>query len=79
MFRIVLLDPKLTLMSFQQFPSRGKFFHFVNFWDALMRKEQQQPPDRSTLSNGTQPKQHGKLWGPATHSPKYETHIMGPK
>ena len=28
--------------------------------------------------NGTQPTQHGKLWGPATNSPKYETHIMGP-
>ena len=30
---------------FQQFPSRGKFFHFVNFWDISMRKEPQQPPD----------------------------------
>ena len=29
--------------------------------------------------NGTQPTQHGKLWGPATHSPKYETHILGPE
>ena len=27
---------------------------------------------------GTQQKQHGKLWGPTTHSLKYETHIMGP-
>ena len=26
--------------QFQQFPSRGKFFHFVNFWDISMRKEQ---------------------------------------
>ena len=46
----VLLEPKLTplpppsLCQFQQFPSRGQFFHFVNFWDLLMRKEQQQPP-----------------------------------
>ena len=30
--------------QFQQFPSRGKFFHFVNFWDVSMSKEQQQPP-----------------------------------
>ena len=28
---------------------------------------------------GTQAKQHEKLWEPATHSPKYETHIMGPE
>ena len=27
-----------------QFSSREKFFHFQNFWDASMRKEQQQPP-----------------------------------
>ena len=47
MSRIVLLDPELTpppKCQFQQFPSRGKFFHFVNFLDLLMRKEQQQPP-----------------------------------
>ena len=24
----------------------------------------------------TQPTQHEKLWGPATHSPKYEAHII---
>ena len=46
MSRIVILDPKLTgpPCQFQQFPSRGKLFHFVNFWDLSMRKEQQQPP-----------------------------------
>ena len=27
---------------------------------------------------GIQPKQYGKLWGAATHSPKYETYITGP-
>ena len=51
MSRSVLPDPKLTppppppnfnFSNFQK--SRGKFFHFVNFWDLLMRKEQQQPP-----------------------------------
>ena len=26
--------------------------------------------------NGAQPTQHRKLWGPATHSPKYETNIL---
>ena len=30
--------------QFQQFSSRGKIFHFQNFWDISMRKEQQQPP-----------------------------------
>ena len=30
--------------KFQQFPRREKFFHFVNFRDVSMRKEQQQPP-----------------------------------
>ena len=30
--------------QFQQFPSIGKIFHFQNFWEVLMRKEQQQPP-----------------------------------
>ena len=30
--------------QFQPFPSREKFFHFVNFWDVSMRKKQQQPP-----------------------------------
>ena len=31
--------------QFQQFLSLGKIFHFQNFWDVSMRKEQQQPPD----------------------------------
>ena len=44
MSRIVLLDPKLTPMSIQQFPSRRIFFHFVHFWDLSMRREQQQLP-----------------------------------
>ena len=30
--------------QFQQFSSIGKIFHFQNFWDVSMRKEQQQPP-----------------------------------
>ena len=30
--------------QFQQFSSRGKFFHFQNFWDVSMMKEHQQPP-----------------------------------
>ena len=38
------IDP---LYQFQQFSSRRKFFHFQNFWDVSMRKEQQQPPDWS--------------------------------
>ena len=29
---------------FQQFSSIGKIFHFQNFWDVSMRKEQQHPP-----------------------------------
>ena len=29
--------------QFQQFSRRGKFFHFQNFWDVSMTKEQQQP------------------------------------
>ena len=38
--------PKIDPPSqFQQFSRRGKCFHFQNFWDVLMRKEQQQPPD----------------------------------
>ena len=35
------IDP---LCQFQQFSSIGKIFHFQNFWDVSMRKEQQQPP-----------------------------------
>ena len=30
--------------QFQQFSSRGKFFHFQNFLDVSLTKEQQQPP-----------------------------------
>ena len=30
--------------QFQQLSSRGNFFHFQNFWDVSMMKEQQQPP-----------------------------------
>ena len=30
--------------QFQQFSSIGKIFHFQNFWDVSMRKEQQQRP-----------------------------------
>ena len=46
MSRIILVDPKLTPQcQLQQFPGRGKFFHFVNFWDASVRKEQQQLPE----------------------------------
>ena len=30
--------------QFQQFSNIGKIFHFQNFWDVSMRKEQQQPP-----------------------------------
>ena len=44
MSRIVLLDPKLTPMSISAISKLRKIFHFVNFWDVLMRKEQQQPP-----------------------------------
>ena len=41
---MVFLDPKLTPpCQFQQFSSRGKFFHFQNSWDITMRKEQHQP------------------------------------
>ena len=37
MSRFILFDQK-----FQQFSSRGRFFHFQNFWDVSMRKQQQQ-------------------------------------
>ena len=37
--------PKIDPPSqFQQFSSIGKIFHFQNFWDVSMRKEQQQHP-----------------------------------
>ena len=35
--------------QFQQFSSTGKYFHFQNFWDVSMRKDQQQPPECSIL------------------------------
>ena len=35
------IDPSC---QFQEFSSIGKIFHFQNFWDVSMRKEQQQPP-----------------------------------
>ena len=41
------IDPSC---QFQQFPSRGKLFHFVNFWDVSMRKEQQQSPGLINLA-----------------------------
>ena len=45
MSRIVLLDPKLTPhVNFNNFQAEENF-HFQNFWDVSMRKEQQQPPD----------------------------------
>ena len=34
--------PKVDPCQFQQFQAQ-EFFHFVNFWDVSMRKEQQQP------------------------------------
>ena len=49
MSRIVLPDPKLTPMSISAISKQGKIFRFVKFWDAWMRNEQQQPPDRSIL------------------------------
>ena len=42
------IDP---LCQFQHFPSRGRFFHFQNFLDLSMRKEQHQPPSWSILLN----------------------------
>ena len=45
MSRFVLLDPKLTPhVNFSNFHVEENFFHFPNFWDVSMRKEQQQPP-----------------------------------
>ena len=35
------IDPHVNLSNFQ---GKGKFFHFQNFLDVSMRKEQQQPP-----------------------------------
>ena len=40
MSRIVLLDPKLTPMSISAIFKQTKIFHFQNFWDVSMRKEQ---------------------------------------
>ena len=43
--QILSFRPKIDhLCQFQQFSSRGNLFHFQNFWDVSMRKEQQQPP-----------------------------------
>ena len=44
MSRVVLSDPKLTPCQFQRFPRRRNCFHFQNFRDVPMRKEQQSPP-----------------------------------
>ena len=42
MSRIVLLDPKLTPhVNFNNFQAEQNFFHFQNFWDVSMTKEQQ--------------------------------------
>ena len=49
MSRTVLLDPKLTHMSISAIFKQRKIFHFQNFWDVSMRKEQQQPPDWSIM------------------------------
>ena len=50
MSRIVLLDPKLIPhVNFSNFQAEENFFHFVNFSDASMSKEQQQPPDQLIL------------------------------
>ena len=52
MSRIVLADRKLTPpphVNFSNFQAEEIFFHFVIFWDASMRKEQQQPPGRLIL------------------------------
>ena len=44
MFRIVLLDPKLTPMSLSAIFKQRKYFHFQNFGGVPMRKDQQQHP-----------------------------------
>ena len=43
MSRIVLLDLKLTPMSISAIFKQIKIFHFQNFWDVSMVKQQQQP------------------------------------
>ena len=35
------IDPRVNFSNFQ---AEENSFHFQNFWDVLMRKEQQQPP-----------------------------------
>ena len=41
--RVVLLDPKLSPhVNFSNLEAE-EIFHFQNFWDVSMRKEQQQP------------------------------------
>ena len=50
MSRIVLLDPKLIPhVNFSNFQEEEKF-HFQNFWDVSMRKEQQQPPGSTNFA-----------------------------
>ena len=44
MSRIVYLDIKVTLMSISTISKQRKIFHFQNFLDISMRKEQQQSP-----------------------------------
>ena len=39
----ILLDPKLTPMSISTIFKQNKIFHFQNFWDVSMEKQQQQP------------------------------------
>ena len=51
--------------QFQQFSSIGKIFHFQNFWDVSMRKEQQQPP---WLTN------FAKMWPKGVSRIKTESH-----
>ena len=51
--------------QFQQFSSIGKIFHFQNFWDVSMRKEQQQPP---WLTN------YAKMWPKGVSRIKTKSH-----
>ena len=51
--------------QFEQFSSIGKIFHFQNFWDVSMRKEQQQPP---WLTNFT------KMWPKGVSRIKIKSH-----
>ena len=50
MSRVVLFDPKLTShVDFSNFQAEEYFSNFQNFLYVSMRKEQQQPPDWSSL------------------------------